>query len=71
MEDAQLESLLELKGPAYPSVAKALQELPDGHPLKPVPLDVEVGVPVDEAIAVQETRLDDLEARVAALEALA
>jgi hypothetical protein len=71
MEDAQLEGLLTLKGPGYPPVAKALQDLPDGHPLKPIPVDVEVGIPMGDAIAEQATRLDNLEARVAALEALA
>jgi len=65
MDAGMLQRLLMSKGPGHPLVARALAELPDEDPLKADFLQSEA------AQVAEVSRLDDLEARVAALEALA
>ena len=70
MDEATLTRLLVERGPDFPVVARALAELPDGDPLKDLADQVSApaipGVPQVDTVS---SRLDDLEARIAALEA--
>lgn len=68
MNDQQLEKLLMTRGADYPPVANALAQLPDGHPLKEQVMN-QPSIPSIPEVDTVSARLDDLEARVAALEA--
>lgn len=67
MNEAILQKLMWVHGPIWPPVAHALAALPDGHPLK---ADALAQAEAAQEAVSEPPRLDDLEARIAALEGL-